>query len=504
MFSSARLAFVLFVFIALPRFSSMAALPADAQAMLDSIPGKKLEIPFVLARAAESSDSFRAAQSGMISVDVARLQAESALAWRPFFKVNKLQDKREAGNSFSPNRIENQTLSLGVSTAFQSGTKVQAEVSHGSNLIALGIGQAFDYYETKGTLSISQSLLADAFGQSSRALQQSAVKASEAQFLTAKEALEDWALSLVGLYYGAWLAQAQSRAAIESFGRKQRLRELLEIQNRRGTAERPDLLQTENAFVATQNQKEQAALRLQDQWRDLVTALKLNTDWAQINALDIPIALDEPHKKALSLCGSEKLISSAPEGLPLKRAALLAEAAQKSDVRARGLARPDLQLQAQLFANGIDALASQSFADFGSFNRTGYALGLTFSFPIGLTAEKAEALSSTANWVRADATFQIARDMNQTQWVSRCLDLFRLNRTAESFRKNSELQHERSELEERRFKLGRGSTFQVIQAGDDATQAELALDAIEVELRTVAWRILKSADQMALPEISRK
>ncbi len=482
---------------------SQAALPPDALKMLDSIPGRKLEVGFVLAKAAESSDSFRAAKSSLLTTEVARLQAESALAWRPFAKFNKLKDEREAGNAFSPNRIETQSFSLGVATAFQSGTKVQAEVSHGSNLIALGIGQTFDYYETKGTLSLSQSLLADSFGQSSRALQRSASKASEAQALTARESLEDWALSLIRLYYGAWLAQAQSQAAIESFGRKQRLRELLEIQNRRGTAERPDLLQTENAYAATQSQKEQAQLRLQDQWRDLITALKLNPEWTQINALEIPIALDEPHKKALELCGTEQKLTPAPESLQLRRAALLAEAAQDSETRASALVRPDLQFQAQLFANGIDSLASQSIADFRALDRTGYALGVSLSFPIGLTAEKAEALSSMANWVRADAAHSIARDMNQTQWTSRCLDLFRLNRSAESFRRNSKLQHERAELEERRFKLGRGSTFQVIQAGDDATQAELVLDSIEAELRTAAWQILRAANQMPLPEVAK-
>lgn len=487
--------------VSLPAHEPLAALPADARAMLESLPGKRLEIEFVLARAAEGSDTFKAARAGLLTVDVARLQAESALAWRPFAKFNTLIDRREAGNSFSPNRIENQSLSLGVSTAFQSGTRVQAEVSHGTNLIGLGIGQTFDYYETRGTLSLSQSLLADSFGQSSRALQRSAARTSEAQALSAREALEDWTLSLVRLYYGAWLAQAQAKAANESLGRKQRLREMLEIQTRRGTAERPDLLQTENAYVAAGNQKEQSALRLQDQWRDLVTALKLNPDWASIQALEIPIALDEPQKKALSLCGSESGVAPAPEGLSLRRAALLAQAAQDSETRARWLARPDLQFQAQLFANGIDAQASRSISDFRALDSTGYALGLSLSFPIGLTAEKAELLGSTASWLRADAAHSIARDLNKTQWTSRCLDLFRLDRAARSFRRNSTLQHERAELEERRFRLGRGTTFQVIQAGDDATQAELALDAIEVELRTEAWQLLKSANQIQIPGV---
>ena len=484
--------------------SALEKLPADAQAMLDSLPGKKLELKFVIGRAAQSSDSFKAAYAALLTTDVAKLQAETALAWRPFAKYSSLNDRREAGNAFAPNRIENQTFSLGVATAFQSGTKLQAEVSHGSNLIALPIGQTFDYYETRSTLSLSQSLLADSFGQSSRALQRSASKASEAQALTAREGLEDWTLSLIRLYYGAWLAQAQTRAAIEGHERKLRLKQLLEIQTRRGTAERPDLLQVESATTSTLNQKEQNELKLQEQWRDLIIALKLKPEWTKINPLIIPIELDSPQVEAARLCGKEGQLNPAPESLPLSRARLLSEAAQDSETRARALVRPNLELQASLFANGVAPTASQSLADWRAQDFTGYALGVLLNFPIGFTSEKAEALTAAAGAIRADAAHSIARDMNQTQWITRCMDLFRLERAAESFSRTAKLQKERAQLEEQRFKLGRSGTFQVIQAGDDATFSELALDGIEVERRIAAWQILKSANQIQAPELEVK
>jgi outer membrane protein TolC len=480
---------------------SIGKLPPDAQAMLDSLPNKKLELKYVIGRAAQSSDSFKAAYAALLTTDVARLQAETALAWRPYAKYSSLNDRREAGNAFSPNRIETQSFSMGVATAFQSGTKLQAEISHGNNLIALPIGQTFDYYETRSTLSLSQSLLADSFGQSSRALQRSAAKASEAQALTAREGLEEWSLSLIRLYYGAWLAQAQTRAAIEGHERKLRLKELLEIQTRRGTAERPDLLQVESAATSTLSQKEQNELKLQEQWRDLIVALKLNPEWTKINPLVIPIVLDEPQIEAKLLCGEEGKVLPAPESLPLTRARLLAEAAQDSEARARALVRPNLDLQGSLFANGIAPTASQSLSDWRGQDFTGYALGLTLSLPIGFSAEKAEALSATANWIRADASHSIARDLNQTQWVTRCMDLFRLERAAESFSRTYQLQKERAKLEEQRFRLGRSGTFQVIQAGDDATFAELALDGIEVERRLTSWQILKAANRIQGPQL---
>ncbi len=488
---------------AAPGGATDAKLPPDAQAMLDQLPSKRLELPFVLVRAAQSSDSFKAAAASLLTTDVTRLQAESALAWRPFARFSKIDDEREAGNSFSPNRIQNQSLSLGVATAFQTGTRVQFEVSQGSNFIAFptpGFGP-FDYYETRSTVSVTQSLLADAFGQSTRALQRSAARTSEAQALTARQSLEDWTLALVRLYYGAWLAQAQVRSSIEGYERKLRLKQLLEIQARRGTAERPDLLQVESATTGTLNQKEQNELRLQDTWRDLITSLKLNPEWTRINPVVVPVVLDEPQVEASKLCGKEGSLNAAPESLELARAKLQAEAADDAQHRARTLVRPHLELQASLFANGIAPTASDSLADWKTQDFNGYAVGLTLNFPIGFTAEKAEALTATANWIRADAGHSIARDMNQTGWTSRCMDLFRLERAAASLGRTARAQRERSQLEEQRFRLGRSGTFQVIQAGDDATFAELASNGIEVELRLAAWQILKAANRMPKIEL---
>jgi outer membrane protein TolC len=493
-------------FAAAPVAGAPAGLPPDAQAMLESLPNQRLELPFVLLRAAQSSDSFKAAAAGLLTTDVSRLQAESALAWRPFAKFSKVDDEREAGNSFSPNRVQNQSFSLGVATAFRTGTRVQFEVSQGNNYIAFptpGFGP-FDYYETRSTVSLTQSLLADAFGQSTRALQRSAVLNSEAQALTARESLEDWTFGLVRLYYGAWLAQAQVRSSIEGYERKLRLKQLLEIQARRGTAERPDLLQVESATTGALNQKEQTELRLQDTWRDLITSLKLNPEWTRINPILIPVVLDAPQAEATKLCGKEGELNAAPESLQLARARLQAEAAQDAQHRARTLVRPNLELQASLFANGIANTASDSLSDWRSQDFNGYAVGLMLNFPIGFTAEKAEALAATANWIRADAGHSIARDMNQTGWTSRCMDLFRLERAAASFARTARAQRERSQLEEQRFRLGRSGTFQVIQAGDDATVAELASNGIEVELRLAAWQILKAANRMPTLELPKE
>ena len=51
------------------------------------------------------------------------------------------------------------------------------------------------------------------------------------------------------------------------------------------------------------------------------------------------------------------------------------------------------------------------------------------------------------------------------------------------------LQKDRVDREEKRFRIGKTGAFQVIQAGSDATNAELSYKRSQVEIRNVAWRI---------------
>jgi translation initiation factor 2 alpha subunit (eIF-2alpha) len=73
------------------------------------------------------------------------------------------------------------------------------------------------------------------------------------------------------------------------------------------------------------------------------------------------------------------------------------------------------------------------------------------------------------------------------------MDLFRLEKSFKQLSDAYAKQQERSRLEEERFKIGRTGTFQVIQAGDDATFAEFSLRTVEVERRMAAWKVRKQA-----------
>ncbi len=89
-----------------------------------------------------------------------------------------------------------------------------------------------------------------------------------------------------------------------------------------------------------------------------------------------------------------------------------------------------------------------------------------------------------------------AKDDQSLYWLNQCANLDRLKLTAKDAALAAKNQEARADLEERRFRLGRSTTFNVIQAGDDATQANVYQKAVDVELRLVAWDVLRLRNQV--------
>jgi outer membrane protein TolC len=476
----------------------MSELPKDAQELLKTLPSQRLELDFVVGKAAKVSDSFRIVQSQRLTTEVASLQAQSALDWKPYVKVGATDDQRAPSNPFSTNRIQGNSVALGAQTYFSTGTAFSAELSKGQTELSFenpAIG-TIEYGETKATLTVSQSLWQNAFGQGFRAQRDAAAQMAQVAEVVADDSTDDWMIGLIGVYYNAWLAKAQALAADTSLARRERLLSMVQVLASRGTAERPDLLQVQSAVDATRVQADRAAQTVGDVWRSLLTALKLPREWFKIDAKKVPIALDDPMKEALQLCGTEGNIAAPPAtNLSVKRARLQMDAASLADQASDSQLNPDLSFTAQLANNAIDNTpdSDQSFSDFMDWSNPAWTVGVQLSMPIGFTAEKAQKLSSTADLIRAEAASQQAQDQHATEWVNKCLDLFRLNRSHAQLEAAYTKQRERAQLEEQRFRIGRSSTYQVIQAGDDATQAELAVRAMEVERRMAAWKVRRQA-----------
>lgn len=463
--------------------------------MLNSFPEKKVTLDLVVSRAIEASDSFQAIRSQQQTIPVSALQGLAPLDFRLTGETNRTRDWREAESPFSPNFIDASVYRLGFATQFQTGTTAQLQLSHGHTNLNFPPTFLFiqpPYYETEATLGLSQNLWQDAFGYGTRRLKQSGRLMSESAAFAFRENVEEWVTQLMGVFYNAWFAQAQVKAAQANTQRRNRLYDITQLKVRRGTSERPDALQVQSAVLSSQTQEAQASQVLKDRWQGLVISLKLPERWLTIDPKEIPIALDNPVNQALRACQSEQAPASTTT---TDRLRLASEAARLRGEQARNLLAPDLELVAQLGANGIDLTSrGETFSEVTSLANPAWTLGVRLTFPLLRYAERAEAATATAESDRTAALYSQAQGDLRLNWISQCSNLKRLEQSHEWLGSALESQRRRVDLEEQRFKIGSTTTLQVIQAGDDATSAEITLLGNEVERRIAAWRILRLHD----------
>lgn len=486
-------------FIALFVYSTLAnaALPEDAQLILKKLPQQTVTIEVVLGRAIQSSDSFQQALSQFPLTEIPRLQSRAVLEPQLYFKYGWLNDELETSNNFMPSNLKSQTYTLGVAKNFSTGTAFSAELIQGQSELDVAT-QSISYFESKAKLSLSQSLWRNFLGQSTRATLRSGELKNQARALEFGDNIQNWALQIMNLYYDSWLAKARVLAAEANTQRRLRLEKIMQIKKRRGTAEEPELLQVQSVLAGAKIQQREAEQLLRERWQGLVLMLKLPEHWLEINPKEIPLMLDQPLDQAQKLCTDypsriQKL--KLPEKVEQKR--LDAKAAEQSLRAAKSVAAPDLSLTAQYITNGIDPSNKQdAFSEMQDRSHPSTAIGLALTIPLAGYQEEINYRSALAEKNRAEAAAVEAVDQWRLEWLSLCHNLQRLNTSVADLTQTFNNQLRRSKLEEKRYEIGRATILAVVQAGDDATQAEVNLSLAEVGLRQVAWRIIKLGGEL--------
>jgi outer membrane protein TolC len=210
------------------------------------------------------------------------------------------------------------------------------------------------------------------------------------------------------------------------------------------------------------------------------------------------MAPDEQWREALKVC---------PQGAPEKsristeRAQLQAQAARRQADRAMAALHPDARLVASLQTNGVilnqatDNLA-QRWEDTLLARNPFWSVGLQVTFPIERYAERAAVAQAVGQRDRLEALADLTRANEKVDWMMACSNLSRWSRLVEMNRGNLKAQLERVELDEARYRQGRVAPITVIQAGDDATNAEFALRNTELQARLAGWRVIQLSSQI--------
>jgi outer membrane protein TolC len=473
----------------------LAALPPDAQKALDQIPGRVLSLDFVLTKAIESSDSFQQIIASVPAAKTAALRGAAAYDWTVTASAGYLKNENESDSPFNPLSVKSFNYEAGLSKTFaQSGTTTGLSLVQGNSSTTFAPGFAVpsnpnDSVQTQLKLDVKQSLLKNAFGSSSRKEVLAAELDSKSQLSKVMQSAEDWTLSMVDLYYTAWLAKAQYESAMKVLARQQKLFTLIQIQSRRGTAVRADVIQVQNALNAAKNRVVETKQSLQETWSYLVINLKLPKHWLNIDAHLIPLALDTPVEPAQKLCmGKEPLkktvsIQSAEYGA--QAAKLRLEAAKNSTL-------PELNFTLSANYNGVDADSKAStMGEALSGEHPSYFVGLQFRMPLGFSNEKAKLYQETANQMMLSASANQAASEAEFNWVNECSRLRSLNQTLKENLEIAKTQEVRARLEQTRFENGRINLLQVNSSEQDAISSEFNAQNNQIQIRRAAWQVLR-------------
>lgn len=477
----------------------------ELENLRNTLPEKTLTLDLIISFAMKNSDAFKAVTSQIYDVPVAKLKANSIFDTTVTISQDWLNNQNEASTLQSPDDIKGSNLSLGVSKYFSTGTTANISVNQGHNKIYFPDGSFVPaiapYYETKANFSLSQNLWADSFGYASRRALHAAELASEASSASFQSSIETWAINIISTYYNAWFSQAQTLAAQEGFRRRERLLKATQLRLTRGNAEKPDYLQIESAFLMSRVRKLEAEKNLVDQWRRLILLLKLPAEWLNIESTQVPIKIDNIADQAISICKKFR-----NKGVPaddparLRAANLMYESAVLNWEANKNKSWPSLKLYGSYFLNGINEAASESSTETFSADHPGWSLGLSLSLPLEFSLQKAELSEATGKKMQAQALKNNTKDELHLSWLNECANLERLVETQKDAKKAFQSQNLRADLEEKRFRLGRSSTLNVIQAGDDETDSKIFLYATEVQLRLSAWKILE-IDSQIVPKL---
>jgi len=478
--------------------NGMERLPKRAQEILRELPGGQITLNFVLERATEASDSFRAASAGVQALDASYHRSRAATDFQYFLRGTRSLDRREATNSFSTTSNEENKFTLGVSRSFETGTDLSGEISQSQTKLGFATIAPIDVRESEGSLTLSQSLVKNSFGYGTRRLKSAGDFSRRAAELELQENIELWSIDLISSFYNAWLAQAGAIAARHNLERRERLMNITAIKERRGTAEEPDRLQVQSALLAAKVERDHREKILGDRWRSLVTNLKLPSNWTEIDATLIPLVLDEPSADALAVCGSSLEATQGPsESAATERLNMQARAAELEAQRTNNLLLPDLKIYGTLASNGVDPKQeSRAFTEMRTGKHPAYQIGIQLQYSLGQHLERAEASINRANAERLAALASASTDQLKIDWLNACADLRRLVDGAKLRETAYNNQLRRAALEEERFRIGRTTTIGVIQSGDDAALADIDYRTIDIERRIASWHVFHLSNQL--------
>ena len=104
--------FFIFFFLFIATGAQAASMPPDAMALLQSFPGRALPLEYVLKRAVESSDQFRAIRASELALESSVWSALAPLDWRVGLSAGVENNRKQPTTPFGTQSQETVTFGL--------------------------------------------------------------------------------------------------------------------------------------------------------------------------------------------------------------------------------------------------------------------------------------------------------------------------------------------------------------------------------------------------------
>ena len=447
------------------------------------------------------SNQIQQIRSQLIDQDNASLKALSRYDTRVYLEGGYVTSKN-LPQPFSPQKVlesKQESASLSLTKTFKTATFVSAKIealATDSEFLLSQNGQqggapiSIADKETAFSVTLKQSLWQNAFGKGDSLQLEAAKLAPKATSLQVDYHTEQYTLKTLESYYDVWLAREQVLAAKRRLDAAKRLLNIIKKQYKIGTSEKPEYLEFKISYAKANHAFLESKDYFSQSWRSLVIALKLNLKILDIDPLLVPMQPDNFYLRAKSICrqytisSAERFKTSQLESaLERKKAALFMYHNAKDHFK------PDLSFILATRANSRENNYGSSLSQSLSHKNPRIYAGLSFEYFFNKKAVQANALTHYKDYKIAQLAAEKVRSENKTKWVNLCHSLDLLVKKKALLKKSQKDLEEREKLQEKRFKLGRTSAFEMHRAQTSVTENLISYSRTDAKIKMVSWQL---------------
>ena len=367
---------------------------------------------------------------------------------------------------------------FGMAKAFSSGTKLGLNWSQNRAEI-LGTPFAPPLWESRYTLTLSQSLWKNSFGAATR-MRHEKEDAQTRAGLVAAELQKQQILMQAETRYWSYFSAASKIAEVEaSLGRALRLQRWVEKRLRDGIGDKADILQAKSLVAA----RELERLAMNAELRQVRMGF-----WDSLEAPDTAAPLLVELKKADDFKienGSlrAKQADEIPQRLDTWLQQYAASAIEKGTQENLDALNPDLNLVGSLGANDRDyVFGTSTSAALRSLNPM-YSVGVNVSVVLDVAGRRrlvrAAKIESDAAKLKAESLLR----QEEISWSELELKFSELQARQSALKQLALAQQAQLDREQERLNLGRSTTFQIISFEQDVANSQQGLHDLTAGIR---------------------